>query len=79
MFPRAADDLSVDTYLDPAAASMADIEVRLLLRCCAAMGVPREWVNDTASHFKNVPFGWWLRRWIKGIISTIFGSGRIAV
>ena len=47
------DDLSNFVSLEPAEACTTDVTAKHLLNWCKTMGVPRMWVSDTATHFKN--------------------------
>ena len=47
------DGLSNFVSLAPAEACTAEVTAKPLLNWCKTMGVPRVWVNDTATHFKN--------------------------
>ena len=47
------DDLSNFVSLEPAEACTAEVTAKHLLNWCKTMGVPRVWVSDTATHFKN--------------------------
>ena len=47
------DDLSNFVSLEPAEAFTAEVTAKYLLNWCKTMGVPRVWVSDTATHFKN--------------------------
>ena len=47
------DDLSNFVSLKPAEACTAEVTTEHLLNWCKTMGVPRGWVSDTATHFKN--------------------------
>ena len=47
------DDLSNFVSLEPAEACTAEVTAKHLLNWCKTMGVPRMWVSDTATHFKN--------------------------
>ena len=47
------DDLSNFVSLEPAEACPAEVTAKHLLNWCKTMGVPRVWVSDTATHFKN--------------------------
>ena len=47
------DDLSNFVSLEPAEACTAEVTAKYLLNWCKTMGVPRVWVSDTATHFKN--------------------------
>ena len=52
------DDLSNFVSLEPAEACTAEactaqVTGKHLLNWCKTMGVPRVWVSDTATHFKN--------------------------
>ena len=46
-------DLSNFVSLEPAEACTAEVTAKHLLNWCKTMGVPRVWVSDTATHFKN--------------------------
>ena len=47
------DDLSNFVSLKPAEACTAEVTAKHLLNWCKTMGVPRVWVSDTATYFKN--------------------------
>ncbi|CAM9745453.1 unnamed protein product, partial [Sphacelaria rigidula] len=47
------DDLSNFVALEPVAVRTAESTAASLLNWCEHLGVPRMWVNDTATHFKN--------------------------
>ena len=47
------DDLSIFVSLEPAEACIAEVTAKHLLNWCKTVGVPRVWVSDTATHFKN--------------------------
>ena len=47
------DDLSNFVWLEPIEACTAEDTATYLLQWCKTLGVPRVWVSDTASHFKN--------------------------
>ena len=47
------DDLSNFVSLEPAEACTVEVTAKYLLNWCKTMGVPRVWVSDTATHFKN--------------------------
>ena len=47
------DDLSNFVTLEPVAVCTAELTAESLLNWCKTLGVPRVWVSDTASHFKN--------------------------
>ena len=47
------DDLSNFVSLEPTEACTAEVTAKHLLNWCKTMGVPRVWVSDTATHFKN--------------------------
>lgn len=47
------DDLSNYVWLEPAEACTAEVTAKHLLAWCKTLGVPRVWVSDTATHFKN--------------------------
>ena len=47
------DDLSNFVWLEPTEACTAEITAKHLLNWCKTLGVPRVWVSDTATHFKN--------------------------
>ena len=47
------DDLSNFVGLEPTEACAAEDTATYLLQWCKTLGVPRVWVSDTASHFKN--------------------------
>ena len=47
------DDLSNFVWLEPTEACTAEDTATYLLQWCKTLGVPRVWVSDTASHFKN--------------------------
>ena len=47
------DDLSNFVWLEPTESCTAEVTAGHLLNWCKTMGVPRVWVSDTASHFKN--------------------------
>ena len=47
------DDLSNFVSLEPAEACTAEVTAKYLLIWCKTMEVPRVWVSDTATHFKN--------------------------
>ena len=47
------DDLSNFVSLEPAEACIAEVKAKHSLNWCKTMGVPRVWVSDTATHFKN--------------------------
>ncbi|MEP0580138.1 MAG: reverse transcriptase domain-containing protein [Marinobacter sp.] len=47
------DDLSNYVALEPAEACTAEVTAKHLLAWCKTLGVPRVWVSDTATHFKN--------------------------
>lgn len=40
-------------WIKPAAAWTGEVTARMLLRWCAAVGVPRLWVDDTTIYIKN--------------------------
>ena len=46
-------DLSNFVSLEPAEACTAEVAAKHLLNWCKTMGVPRVWVSDTATPFKN--------------------------
>ena len=46
-------DMSNFVSLEPAEACTAEVTAKYLLNWCKTMGVPRVWVSDTATHFKN--------------------------
>ncbi|CAM9937055.1 unnamed protein product, partial [Sphacelaria rigidula] len=47
------DDLSNFVALEPVAVCTAELTTASLLNVCKPFGVPRVWVSDTATHFKN--------------------------
>ena len=47
------DDLSNFVTLEPVAVCTAELTAESLLNWCKTLGVPRVWVSDTATHFKN--------------------------
>ncbi|CAM9641680.1 unnamed protein product, partial [Sphacelaria rigidula] len=47
------DDLSNFVALEPVAVCTAESTAASLLNWCKTLGVPRVWVSDTATHFKN--------------------------
>ncbi|CAM9594870.1 unnamed protein product [Sphacelaria rigidula] len=47
------DDLSNFVALEPVAACTAESTAASFLNWCKTLGVPRVWVSDTATHFKN--------------------------
>ena len=47
------DDLSNFVSLEPTEACTAEVTAKHLLNWCKTMGVPRVWVSDTTTHFKN--------------------------
>ena len=47
------DDLSNYVWLEPAESCTAEVAATHLLAWCKTLGVPRVWVSDTATHFKN--------------------------
>ena len=50
------DDLSNFVSLEPVAVCTAESTAAYLLNWCKTPGVPRVWVSDTATHFKNTIF-----------------------
>ena len=47
------DDLSNLVMMEPVVVCIAETTVESLLTWCKTLGVPRVWVSDTATHFKN--------------------------
>ena len=47
------DDLSNSVSMDPVEVCTAEAIAESLLTWCKTLGVPRVWVSDTATHFKN--------------------------
>ena len=47
------DDLSSFVSMEPVVVCTAEATAESLLTWCKTMGVPRVWVSDTATHFKN--------------------------
>ena len=47
------DDLSNFVSMEPVAVCTAEATAASLLTWCKTLGVPRVWVSDTATHFKN--------------------------
>ena len=47
------DDLSNFVSVETGEACTAKVTAKHLLNWCKTMGVPRVWVSDTATHFKN--------------------------
>ena len=47
------DDLSNFVSLEPAEVCTVEVTVKHLLNLCKTMGVPRVWMSDTATQFKN--------------------------
>jgi hypothetical protein len=52
------DDFSQMVWLEPAAAASSEMAARGILEYCAAYGVPKIWVSDNGSHFKNEVLGY---------------------
>ena len=48
------DDLSNFVSMEPVEVGTAEATAESLLTWCKTLGVPRMWVSDTATHFKNV-------------------------
>ena len=47
------DDLSNFVSMEPVEVCIAEATAESLLTWCKTLGVPRVWVSDTATHFKN--------------------------
>ena len=47
------DDLSNFVLMEPVEVCTAEATAESLLTWCKTLGVPRVWVSDTATHFKN--------------------------
>ena len=50
------DDLSNFVSMEPVVVCTAEATAASLLTWCKTLAVPREWENDTATHFKNAIF-----------------------
>ena len=47
------DDLSNFVMMEPVEVCASEVTAASLLTWCKTLGVPRVWVSDTATHFKN--------------------------
>ena len=47
------DDLSNFVLMEPVEVCTAEVTAAPLLTWCKTLGVPRVWVSDAATHFKN--------------------------